>query len=295
MDRDAGHARLFPRSNGVTVSRKVIGVIALLLGAFLFAFVGDLAGGAVSGHSGIVGAIGEQGDSGPQGQAGSDGQDGADGADGVNGIAGAQGLRGLMGATGAIGSQGPAGADGQDGLPGTPGAPGIPGLDGSNGLNGLPGTPGEDGLNGNDGAPGKDGLNGQDGAAGKDGADGKDGAPGLPGPSTVRSDMVGTIVIDSLIEPTVVVIVEAFDGPQWLYYDIRSITGPGTVACQYVITNKSNGEKEVGTLINVTDEPNDDPMFYQHPDHGHTFSIQCTKTSAESPSIEYAGIRVISG
>lgn len=125
--------------------------IALLVGAFVFAFGGYFAADAISGPPALVG---EQGPNGPAGADGADGADGRDGLDGRDGVDGATGPRGF---TGPIGATGPAGPQGPAGVPGTNGADGADGADGATGPQGPAGADGADGATGPAGPPGADG------------------------------------------------------------------------------------------------------------------------------------------
>lgn len=134
---------------GGAVRTKVIGVLALLLGVFCFAFAGSWAVDAMSASSVdsttlVPGAGGQAGTAGADGADGRDGVDGTDGIDGTDGSHGRDGVDGARGATGMVGARGPEGPQGAAGSKGDTGA------DGPKGDMGSPGPAGADGADGAD-------------------------------------------------------------------------------------------------------------------------------------------------
>lgn len=107
--------------------RNIWSVIAVLAGAFVFAFGGNLVADAVSSPPALVGDPGAQGPAGADGADGSDGRDGVDGVDGLDGADGRDGEQGPRGIPGATGATGAVGAPGPTGAPGPPGPAGADG------------------------------------------------------------------------------------------------------------------------------------------------------------------------
>ncbi len=211
---------------------KVIGVIALLLSAFCFAFAGNLAADAVSGSPAdsatlAPGADGQAGAAGADGSDGPDGRDGVDGADSAGGLDGADGSNGVRGGTGLAGATGPVGPRG---------------VAGQNGASGATGLPGAAGPKGDTGAAGAKGDTGSRGPAGADGADGRDGADGADAQLDFRSYTAAELTVTRGSGLTVVVEPNLPPGTWLLGATVRNMTGNafyGADACRFDGTGPS--------------------------------------------------------